>query len=136
MVQPTYQHKKLKYHKLCYSCQHKVLLFPSNNDISHQISFLYHSLFQSFLFKEPTLPPFLKSLFPLPSSLVHLLFRYFRQFPSLTQPSPALIRHTNLPSTYLMNNRYQKGDFTSSTVAFYQKSNFDFLNRFTNKKLS
>ena len=27
-------------------------------------------------------------------------------------------------------NKYQKGDFTSSTVAFYQKSIFDFLNPF------
>ena len=29
-------------------------------------------------------------------------------------------------------NKYQKGDFNSSTVAFYQKSIFDFLNPFTN----
>ena len=29
-------------------------------------------------------------------------------------------------------NKYQKGDFTSSTVAFYQKSIFDLLNLFTN----
>ena len=28
-------------------------------------------------------------------------------------------------------NKYQMGDFTSSTVAFYQKSVFDFLNPFT-----
>ena len=29
-------------------------------------------------------------------------------------------------------NKYQKSDFTSSTVAFYQKSLFDLLNPFTN----
>ena len=29
-------------------------------------------------------------------------------------------------------NKYQKGDFTNSTVAFYQKSIFDFLHAFTN----
>ena len=29
-------------------------------------------------------------------------------------------------------NKYQKGNFTSSIVAFYQKSIFDFLNPFTN----
>ena len=47
--------------------------------------------------------------------------------PTLTQPPPALIRHTNLPYTQLTGlNKYQKGDFTSSTIAFYQKSIFDF----------
>ena len=30
-------------------------------------------------------------------------------------------------------NPYEKGDFTSSTVTFYQKSIFDFLNPFTDK---
>ena len=29
-------------------------------------------------------------------------------------------------------NKYQKGDFPSSTAAFYQKSIFDSLNTFTN----
>ena len=29
-------------------------------------------------------------------------------------------------------NKYQKGDFNSSTDAFYQKSIFDFLSPFTN----
>ena len=29
-------------------------------------------------------------------------------------------------------NKHQKGDFNSSTVAFYQKSIFDFLNPFRN----
>ena len=29
--------------------------------------------------------------------------------------------------------KYEKGDFTNSTVVFYQKSILDFLNRFTNK---
>ena len=29
-------------------------------------------------------------------------------------------------------NKYQTGDFNSSTVAFYQKSIFDFLNPFRN----
>ena len=50
--------------------------------------------------------------------------------PTLTQPTPALNRHSNLPYTCL--NKYQKGDFTSSTVTFCQKSIFDFSNPFTN----
>ena len=29
-------------------------------------------------------------------------------------------------------NKYQKGDFTGSTITFYQKSILDFLNPFTN----
>ena len=49
------------------------------------------------------------------------------------RPPPALIRHTKLPYTQLTAlNKYEKGDFTSSTVAFYQKSIFDFLNPFAN----
>ena len=47
---------------------------------------------------EPAYPPFLKSLCPLPSFLFHPLLRYFGL------------------------NKYQKGEFTSSTIAFYQKS--------------
>ena len=75
------------------------------------------------------LPRFLKSVSP-PLFSVPPDFKVFQTIPpTLTQPPPALIRHTNLPYTNL--NKYQKGDFTSSTVAFYQKSIFDFLNPFT-----
>ena len=43
---------------------------------------------------------------------------YFRQFPhTLMQPSLALIQHTSLPYTMVLN-KYQKGDFTSSNVTF------------------
>ena len=49
------------------------------------------------------------------------------------QPPPALTRPTNLPDTELTGlNTYQKDDFTSSTVAFYQKSVFNLLNPFKN----
>ena len=42
------------------------------------------------------------------------------------QPAPVLIQPTNQPIFFGLN-KYQKGDFTSSTVAFYQKSIFDFF---------
>ena len=48
--------------------------------------YLMHPLF------DPACPTFLKSLFPLLSFLFHLLFR-----PGLMQPTPVLIRPTNLP---------------------------------------
>ena len=43
-----------------------------------------------------------------------------------TVPPLTLIQYTNIL------NKHQKGDFTSSIVAFYQKPIFDFLNPFTN----
>ena len=43
------------------------------------------------------------------------------------QPPPALI---------LGLNKYQKGDFTSSTVAFYQKSIFNHLDPLTNREIN
>ena len=45
-------------------------------------------------------------------------------------PPPALIR---LNLTFLALNEYQKGDFISSTVAFFQKLIFNILNPFTNR---
>ena len=87
------------------------------------------------LFKAPTPwpslpPPFLKSLFPLLSFLFRPLLRYFRQFPPHS-PTP-LLTLFNQP-TFLGLNKYQKDDFTSSTVTFYQKSIFNLLNSFTNR---
>ena len=73
--------------------------------------------------------PFLKSLFPLPSFLLHPLKVFQSVPPTLTQPPPALIQPTNLPYTQLTGlNKYQKGNFTSSTVACCQKSIFHLLN--------
>ena len=43
--------------------------------------------------------------------------------PTLTQPSPVLIRPTNLLWFKQISKR---GDFTNSTIAFYQKSIFNF----------
>ena len=61
-------------------------------------------------------------LFTLRSFLFHILLRCFRQFPlTLTQQN------------FLGLNKCQKGDFASSTVIFYQKSIFNFLNPFTNR---
>ena len=45
------------------------------------------------------------------------------------QAPPALIRPTKIP----WFKQYQKGNFTSSTVAYYQKSIFNLLNLFKNK---
>ena len=56
--------------------------------------------------------------------------RYFRQFPPHS-PTP-LLTLFNQP-TFLGLNKYQKDDFTSSTVTFYQKSIFSILNPFTNR---
>ena len=75
-------------------------------------------------------PPPFRIFLSLPFFLFHPLLRYSRQFPpTLTQPSPTLIRPTNLPYC----KKHQKDDFTSSTVAFYQKSIFNLLNPFTNR---
>ena len=70
--------------------------------------------------------PFLKSLFLLPSFLLHSLLRYFRQFPPPSR-NPTCPNPTHQLSLHIINafNKYQKSDFTSSTVAFYQKSIFD-----------
>ena len=85
------------------------------------------------LFKAPTpwpsLPPFLKFLFPLPSS-VPPPFKVFYTFPP---PSRNPLLSSSNQRTFLGLNKYQKSDFTSSTVAFYQKSIFNLLNAFTNR---
>ena len=90
-------------------------------------------------------PPFFKAPIPSLSSLFKIFvspplfsvpppFKVFQTVaPTPIQPPLTLIQHTNLPYIQLMSlNKYQKGDFNSSTVAFYQKSIFDFLNPFTN----
>ena len=86
------------------------------------------------LFKVPTLDPaclsFLKSLFSLRSFLTHLLLKCFRQFSSPSQ-NPLLPQFRQ--STFIGLNKYQNGDFNSSTVAFYQKSIFNLLIAFTNR---
>ena len=65
--------------------------------------------------------------------LFHPLLSFQTVPPTLTQPLLALIQRANLPYTSLtVLNKYEKGDFTSSTVAFYQKSVFDFLHTLTN----
>ena len=80
-------------------------------------------------------PPFFKSLSPLSSFLFHPLLRYFRQTPTLLQPSPALTRPTNLPWFKQISKEWFYC-FTSSTVAFYQKSMFNLLNPFTNREMN
>ena len=73
------------------------------------------------LFKIFVCPP----LFSVPSP-----FKAFYTVPTtLMQPPPALIQPTNLP----WFKQIQKGNFTSSTVTFYQESIFNFLNPFTNR---
>ena len=78
---------------------------------------------------DPAWTPFLKSLFPLPLFLVHPILRYFRQF---SPPSHNPLLPLSDQPTFLGLSKYQKGDFTSSTDAFYQKSIFNLLNPFTN----
>ena len=46
---------------------------------------------------------------------------------------PSCPNLTQQPSLHLTGlDKCQKGDFTSSTIAFYPKSIFDYLNPFTN----
>ena len=73
------------------------------------------------------LVPFLKSLFLLHSFLFHPLLRCFR-YSFHRNVSPYCSPPTS--QTY-----FQKGDFTSSTVSFYQKSIFNLLYPFTNRFL-
>ena len=80
-------------------------------------------------------PPFLKSLFPLSSFLFHPLLRYFRQTPTLLQPPSCPTRTTNLPWFTQISKEWFYY-FTSSTVAFYQKSIFNLLNPFTNREIN
>ena len=59
-------------------------------------------------------------------------FKVF-QTVSLMHPPPALIRQTKLCCTQLTGlNKYQMGDFNSTSAAFYQKSVFYFLIPFRN----
>ena len=78
----------------------------------------------------PSLLPFENLCFPSPLFRFSPRLRYFRQFP----PSSL---NTLLPlsnqQTFPGLNKYQKGDFTSSTVPFYQKSISKLLNPFTNR---
>ena len=76
-------------------------------------------------------PPLNPAFLPLPNFKIFLsplLFSIPPAFkvihtvpPTLTRPPPAPIRHTNLPK--LMDlHKYKKGNFSSSTVVFNQKS--------------
>ena len=114
----------------CHECQGKDnlknylvenMLGLDESDIEYSAYFLRRFQVPFSFLRHPPLtqlaPPLLKTLFPLPSFLFHPLLRYFRQF----------------PPTFLHLRKYQKVDFTNSTVAFYQKSTFDILNPFTNR---
>ena len=83
---------------------------------------------------DPSWTSILKSLFPLPSFLFHPPFKVFQTVPlTLTRPLLTFFWHNNLPLTKLTRlNKYQKCHFTSSTVAFYRKLIFNFLNSFKN----
>ena len=92
--------------------------------------------FHPLLFKVPTpwpsLPPFFKSLLPLPFFLFHPLLRYFRQFPPPSH-NP-LLPLPNTPTSLYIINRFKQ----ISKRCFYQfnccflSNIFDFLNPFTN----
>ena len=69
---------------------------------------------------------FLTSLFPFPSFLFHPFLR-------LHPPSHnRLLSWSNQPAFFGLS-KHQKDGFTSSTVTFYQKSMFNFLNPFTDR---
>ena len=76
------------------------------------------------------LAPHFKIFISLPSFPFHPFLGYFRQF---VPPSRnTLLPQSNQP-TFLSLSKYEKGDFASSTVTFYQKSIFKLLNPFTNR---
>ena len=83
---------------------------------------------------EPTCPLFKifvsPPLFSVPPFLPLLRYSDSSPHPHATFcPNPA-----HQPSLHVTGvNKYQKVDFTSSTVVFHQKSIFDFLNPFTNR---
>ena len=69
---------------------------------------------------------FLKSLFDLPFFLFRPLLRYFRQFPH-PHAIPSCPNLTHQPFLHITDlKKYQKSDFASSTIAFYQKSIFNY----------
>ena len=72
-------------------------------------------------------PPFLNFCFPSPlfcsTSFQGILHNSPHPHVTPSYPNP-----TNQPL-----NKYQKSDFTSSTVTFYQKSIFNLLNHFINR---
>ena len=76
------------------------------------------------LFKTPTpwpsLSPFLKSLFLLPSFLFHPLLRYFRQFPPPSRNPLCLLQPTNLPWLKQISKRL----FYQFNCCFLSKINF------------
>ena len=130
----------MRWKETCYKQNLLEGLFYDNASILkfwHLVTFLsYHSSWEdstpptpwpslirptSSIFKIFVSPP----LFSVPP-----LLRYFKQF-SLPSRNP-LLPQSDQP-TFLGLNKHQKGDFTSSTVAFYQKSVFNILNLVINR---
>ena len=75
----------------------------------------------------PSLPPVFKIFVSPHLFSVPLPFQVFQTVPPSSCNPPTLIGPINLPYTWLTSlNKYQKGDFTSLTVAFDQKSIFTF----------
>ena len=88
------------------------------------------SLFKAPTTLDPACPPLFKIFFFLFSFQFNPLFKVFQTVPpTLTQAAAALIQPTNPP----WFKQYQKGDFTSSTLTFFQKSIFILLDLFTNR---
>ena len=78
----------------------------------------------------PSIPPFLKSLFPLSSFLFHPVLRYFRQSPPPSHnPLVSLIQPTNLSWFKQISKRL----FYQFNCHFLSKLIFNLLNPFTNK---
>ena len=74
--------------------------------------------------------PLFKLFVPPPLFSAPPSFKVFWTVPfTQTQPLPALVRPTNFPCL----KQISKGHFTSSTVAFHQKSVFNLLNPLTNR---
>ena len=77
---------------------------------------------------DPACPPFLKSLCPLPSVLLHPLLRYFRQFPH-PHANPSSPNLTNQLSWFKLS----KGQIYQFNCCLLSKINFNLLNPFTSR---
>ena len=70
----------------------------------------------------PRLPTLLKSLFFLSSFLLHPAFKLFETVPTRPHATSFCPNPTHQPFLHIVNgfNKYQKGNFTSSAVHFFQ----------------
>ena len=119
-----------------YLAEHFCTCCRVSETLSSQYGYIVRKGIPAPLFKAPTpwpsLPPFLKLLFPLPYFMLHPLLRYFPQSPFPHPHANLLLLQSDQPTPFRFK-QISKGYFTSSTVTFYQKSISNLSNLFTNR---